>query len=97
MGGFAVFGHVWIMCGRLCGFLEIVGKDINVPGRPGCWTCDFCGSVVLPSMPMLDADDCASTCSLWTAKKICSLPRFVLCSFSSPLEVTFTNGENDHG
>ena len=44
-----------------------------------------------------DADDCASTCSLWTAKKICSLTRFVLCSFSSPLEATFTNGENDHG
>ena len=56
---------VWIMCGRLCGFwscvdhvwsalrfLGIIGKDINVPGRHGCGTCDFCGSVVLRSMPM---------------------------------------------
>ena len=57
--------------------------------------CGFCGSVVLPSM--LDADDCASSCSLWTAKKICSLPYFVLCSVPSSLETTFTNGENDHG
>lgn len=40
---------------------------------------------------------CASSCSLWTAKKICPLPHFVLCSVSSPLEATFTNGENDHG
>lgn len=54
----------------------------------------ICGSVVLPSM--LDADGCASTCSLWTDKKICPLPHFVLCSVSSPLEATFTNGENDH-
>lgn len=45
----------------------------------------------------LDVDDCASSCSLWTDKKICPLPRFVLCSVSSPLEATFTNGENDHG
>ena len=45
----------------------------------------------------LDADDCASSCSLWTAKKICPLPHFVLCSVSSPLGATFTNGENDHG
>lgn len=40
---------------------------------------------------------CASTCSLWSDKKICSLPHFVLCSVSSPLVETFTNGENDHG
>ena len=45
----------------------------------------------------LDADDCASSCSLWTAKKICPSPHFVLCSVSSSLEATFTNGENDHG
>lgn len=44
-----------------------------------------------------DADDCASSCSLWTAKKICPSSHFVLCSVSSPLEATFTNGENDHG
>ena len=94
---------MWIMCGRLCGFwsrvtvsiLEIVDKDINVPGYHGDGTCVFCGSVVLPSM--LDADDCASSCSLWAAKKICPLPYFVLCSVSSSLEATFTNGENDHG
>ena len=55
----------------------------------------LCGSVVLPSM--LDADDCASSCSLWTAKKICPSPHFVICSVSSSLETTFTNGENDHG
>lgn len=55
----------------------------------------FCGSAVLPSM--LDADGCASSCSLWTAKKICPSSHFVLCSVSSPLEATFTNGENDHG
>ena len=46
--GFAVFGHVW----SALRFLKIFGKDINVPGRPGYGTCDFCGSVVLPSMPM---------------------------------------------
>lgn len=40
---------------------------------------------------------CASYCSLWTDKKICPLLHFVLCSVSSPLEATFTNGENDHG
>lgn len=87
----------------LCGFwsrvivsiLEIVAKDINVPRITGDGTCGFCGSVVLPSM--LDAAACASSCSLWTAKKICPSPHFVLCSISSPLEATFTNGENDHG
>ena len=85
---------MWIMCGRLCGFwsrvtvsiLEIFDKDIYVLRYPGDWTCSFCGSVVLPSM--LDADDCASSCSLWTDKKICPLPHFVLCSVSSPLEAT---------
>ena len=88
-----------------CGFLsrvivsilEIVDKDINVPGYHGNGTCGFCGSVVLPSMPMLDADGCASSCSLWSDKKFCPFPRFVLCSVSSRLEATFTNGENDHG
>ena len=56
---------LWFLCGAACGFwscvdhmwsalrfLEIVGKDINVPSRPGDGTCDFCGSVVLPSMPI---------------------------------------------
>ena len=45
----------------------------------------------------IDADDCASSCSLWIAKKICPLSYFVLCFVSSPLGATFTNGENDHG
>lgn len=63
--------------------------------RVRSYSCGFCGSVVLPSM--LDADGCASSCSLWTAKKICPSPHFVLCSVSSPLGATFTNGENDHG
>lgn len=44
-----------------------------------------------------DSDDCASSFSLWTDKKICPSPHFVLCSLSSSLETTFTNGENDHG
>ena len=56
MVGFAVFGHVW----SALRFLKIFGKDINVPGRPGCWTCDFYGSVVLTSMLDADANDCAS-------------------------------------
>lgn len=59
----------------------------------------LCGSVVLPSMPMptVARMSCASTCSLWSDKKICPLLHFVLCSVSSPLGATFTNGENDHG
>lgn len=76
-----VFGHVW--------FLAVV-----LPSMP-------IQSIARPLAIDADADDCAwscaSTCSLWTAKKICPLPNFVLCSVSSPLEATFTNGENDHG
>ena len=94
---------VWVVLWFLvtCGFLDLVcasdrahvvfGSGLRVRS---C-SCGFCGSVVLPLM--LDAGDCASTCSLWTDKKICSLPYFVLCSVSSPLGATFTNGENDHG
>lgn len=54
--GFAVFGHVW----SALRFLKIFGKDINVPGRPGCGTCDFYGSVVLRVHlhSMLDARCC---------------------------------------
>ena len=55
----------------------------------GQWSCPRCRCSML--------DDCASSCSMWTAKKICPLPHFVLCSISSSLETTFTNGENDHG
>lgn len=84
---------VWFLCGSFCGFWSrvVFGSGLRVRS---C-SCGFCGSVVLPSM--LDADGCASYCSLWTDKKICPLPHFVLCSVSSPLEATFTNGENDHG
>ena len=128
---------VWIMCGRLCGFWScVVGFAVFVSSlRVRSTSCGLCGSVVLPSIPMLasglarplarrdcastwrrslwigglaldadadaDADGCphrcASTCSLWSDKKICPLPYFVLCSVSSPLGATFTNGENDHG
>ena len=84
---------LWFLCGSACGFWSrvVFGSGLRVRS---C-SCGFCGSVVLPSM--LDADDCASSCSLWTAKKICPSPHFVLCSVSSPLGATFTNGENDHG
>lgn len=84
---------LWFLCGRICGFWSrvVFGSGLRVRSA----SCGFCGSVVLPLM--LDADGCASACSLWTDKKICPLPRFVLCSVSSPLGATFTNGENDHG
>ena len=98
---------VWFLCGSFCGFWSrVVFLDLVCASdrahvvfgsglRVRSCSCGFCGSVVLPLM--LDAGDCASTCSLWTDKKICSLPYFVLCSVSSPLGATFTNGENDHG
>src|SRR5574344_1223722 len=83
---------LWFLCGSFCGFWSrvVFGSGLRVRS---C-SCGFCGSVVLLSM--LDADGCASSCSLWTAKKICPSPHFVLCSVSSPLGATFTNGENDH-
>ena len=97
---------VWIMCGRLCGFWSCVvgfavfGSVVLRVHLPA----GLCGSVVLPSMvlpsmpmPTVARRYCASTCSFWTAKKICPLLHFVLCSVSSPLGATFTNGENDHG
>ena len=97
--GFVVFGHVW--------FLAVVLPSMPMQSIARPLVDGLCGSVVLPSMQMqsiarplaldADADGCASTCSLWTAKKICPLPNFVLCSLSSPLGATFTNGENDHG
>ena len=81
---------LWFLCGSFCGFWSrvVFGSGLRVR------SC-LCGSVVLPSM--LDADGCASSCSFWTAKNICPSPHFVLCFLSSPLEATFTNGENDHG
>lgn len=108
VGGFVVFGHVWFL-GLVCAsdppHVVFVDRWSCPPARCRCpWSArplidGLCGSVVLPSMPMptVARMSCASTCSLWSAKKICPLPNFVLCSVSSPLEATFTNGENDHG
>ena len=88
---------VWFLCGSCVGRFVVFGSIVVFGSglRVRSCSCGFCGSVVLPSM--LDADDCASYCSLWTAKKICPLSYFVLCFVSSPLGATFTNGENDHG
>ena len=82
---------VWFLCGSFCGFWIDCGFWLW-SARPIVlmWFLWLGGLAI-------DADDCASTCSLWTAKKICPLPNFVLCSVSSPLGATFTNGENDHG
>ena len=82
---------VWFLCGSFCGFWIDCGFWLW-SARPIVlmWFLWLGGLAI-------DADDCASTCSLWTAKKICPLPHFVLCSVSSPLGATFTNGENDHG
>ena len=82
---------VWFLCGSFCGFWIDCGFWLW-SARPIVlmWFLWFGGLA-------LDADDCASSCSLWTAKKICPSPHFVLCSVSSSLEATFTNGENDHG
>lgn len=93
-------GFLALVCASYCSlwFLWVGGLALDAEAD-GCASdrthVVFCGSAVLPSM--LDADGCASSCSLWTAKKICPSPHFVLCSISSPLEATFTNGENDHG
>ena len=94
---------LWFLCGSFCGFWSrvVFGCGLRVRST----SCGFCGSVVLPSMPMLASGfarplarrSCPSTWLMWTAKKICPLPYFVLCSVSSPLGATFTNGENDHG
>ena len=82
---------VWFLCGSFCGFWIDCGFWLW-SARPIVlmWFL-WVGGLAL------DADDCASTCSLWTAKKICQLSYFVLCFVSSPLGATFTNGENDHG
>ena len=81
---------VWFLCGSFCGFWIDCGFWLW-SARPIVlmWFLWLGGLAI-------DADDCASTCSLWTAKKICPSPRFVICSVSSSLETTFTNGENDH-
>lgn len=84
-----VFGHVWFL-GLVC------ASDRAHVFFVGLWSCldaDACPWSCASTYP----SRCASTCSLWTAKKICPLPNFVLCSVSSPLGATFTNGENDHG
>ena len=82
---------VWFLCGSFCGFWIDCGFWLW-SARPIVlmWFLWLGGLAI-------DADDCASTCSLWTAKKICPLSYFVLCFVSSSLETTFTNGENDHG
>ena len=82
---------VWFLCGSFCGFWIDCGFWLW-SARPIVlmWFLWLGGLAI-------DADDCASTCSLWTAKKICPLSYFVLCFVSSPLVATFTNGENDHG
>ena len=82
---------VWFLCGSFCGFWIDCGFWLW-SARPIVlmWFLWLGGLAI-------DADDCASTCSLWTAKKICPLSYFVLCFVSSPLGATFTNGENDHG
>ena len=82
---------VWFLCGSFCGFWS----------RVVFWLWSARPIVLMWFLWLgglaIDADDCASTCSLWTAKKICPLSYFVLCFVSSPLGATFTNGENDHG
>ena len=82
---------VWFLCGSFCGFWIDCGFWLW-SARPIVlmWFLWLGGLAI-------DADGCASTCSLWTAKKICPLSYFVLCFVSSPLGATFTNGENDHG
>lgn len=97
---------VWFLCGSFCGFwsrvvfalclaLDADADDCASTWRRSLWICGLARPLAL------DADDCvwscASFCSLWTAKKICPSIHFVLCSLSSPLGATFTNGENDHG
>ena len=137
---FVVFGPVWFFGSGLrirscsCGFCgSVVLPSMPMLARPLAhvvfvvrWSCHrcrclrirscscgFCGSVVLPSIPMLARPlahvvfvgrwschrcRCLRVLLLmWTAKKICPSPHFVLCSVSSPLGATFTNGENDHG
>ena len=86
-GSFVVL--VWVVLWFLvtCGFLDLVCASDRA--HVVLWIGGLAS--------MLDADDCASLCSLWIAKKICPLPHFVLCFVSSPLGATFTNGENDHG
>ena len=103
---------VWFLCGRIrgfwidCGFWLWSARPIALCGFCGSVVLPSMPTIARPIVLMwflwlgglaIDADDCASSCSLWTDKKICSLPYFVLCFVSSPLGATFTNGENDHG
>ena len=90
-GSFVVL--VWVVLWFLvtCGFWLLSARPIHI-----MWFLWVCG-LAIDADADADADDCASFCSLWTDKKICPSPHFVLCSISSPLEATFTNGENDHG
>ena len=91
---FSVFVDLlWFLCGSACGFWSrVVFWLWSARSIVLMWFL-WVGGLAFDA----DADDCASSCSLWTAKKICPSPHFVLCSVSSPLVATFTNGENDHG
>lgn len=90
------FLSLWILCGSCVGRFVVFGHVWFWlrSARPTVlmWFL-WVGGLALDA----DSDDCASSCSLWTDKKICPSPHFVLCSLSSSLETTFTNGENDHG
>ena len=113
LSAFLVFVDlVWFLCGSFCGFWIDCGfwlwsaRPIALCGFCGSVVLPSMPTVARPIVLMwflwlgglaIDADGCASTCSLWTAKKICPLSYFVLCFVSSPLGATFTNGENDHG
>ena len=86
---------VWFLCGSFCGFWSrVVFWSVL---RVRSTSCGFCGSVVLLLLSMPKPTVARPLCSLWSDKKICPSPHFVLFSVSSPLEATFTNGENDHG
>ena len=100
---------VWFLCGSCVGRFVVFGS-IVVFGSGlrvlllfvvfvARWSCSptWQGDLWFFSDRWSCPHRCASTCSLWTAKKICPLSYFVLCSVSSSLETTFTNGENDHG
>ena len=98
--GFSIDCGIWLWSARpivLMWFLWLGGLALDARCRRLRVLLLFVGRWSCPRCSMLDADDCASSCSLWTAKKICPLSYFVLCSVSSLLVATFTNGENDHG
>ena len=70
--------------------LDADAVDCASTWRRALWICGLARPLASMPMPTFARRSCASTCYLWTDKKICSLPRFVLCSLSSSLEATFT-------